>query len=194
MDEDDDHLPFRPPDWAALGVHPSELLGDDELDSAPPMPGSVRWALRSPDELIWLTLAVIEPIEVDDDARPSAFAWWETVSEQIISAAFQFSALDFSITVRSWGVVFEVAFVAESYADAFRDGAAMRSAIDQLGILRLEVTSGRGGGTAGARLPRRPRPILGSGAAELPLPDPDVDWAPAFPAIFLGSSTLTTGR
>lgn len=122
MGEGDDHLPFRIPDWAALGVHPSELLGDEELDNAPPMPSSVRWGQRSPDELIWLTLAAIEPLEVDEESRPSAFTWWENVSEQLISAAFQFSALDFSIASRSWGVVFEVAFVAEPYADAFRNG------------------------------------------------------------------------
>jgi hypothetical protein len=66
--------------------------------------------------------------------------------------------------------VFEVCFANDAFADAFRDSPAMHSVMEQLGSLRVEVTSGRGGGTTRSRLPRHPRPLIGSGAAELPLP------------------------
>lgn len=133
------------------------------------------------DELSWLTIAVIEPFEFDPDEPelfgPRAQLWWVSVSDQLVGAAFQYSALDYEVTVRSWGLVFEVCFDTDERAEAYRGSEAMRSAIDQLGPLRLEVTSGRGGGSAGARVPRRDRPLIGSGSAALPLPEPDqVHW------------------
>jgi hypothetical protein len=158
------------PDWAALGVHPSELLGDEQLDYAPYLPARLRWERLPDDELTWLTVAVIDNIPTDDAPRVSARLWWENQGMRMVGAAVQFSAQDFKITFRSWGVVFEVCFANDLLADAFRDSAAMQSVMEQLGSLRVEVTSGRGGGTTRSRLPRRPRPLLGSGAAELPLP------------------------
>jgi hypothetical protein len=158
------------PDWAELGVHPSELFGDAELDYAPYLPARLRWERLPDDELTWLTVAVIDDIPTNDKPRVSARFWWENLGTRIVGAALQFSPQDFEVTFRSWGVVFEVSFANESLADAFRWSPAMHSVMEQLGSLRVEVTSGRGGGTTRARLPRRPRPLLGSGAAELPIP------------------------
>lgn len=163
------------PDWEALGVHPSELFGDEFIDDRAPLSGTVRWGPRASDELSWLSIAVLEPFDLDlaDPAQQSAHQWWASVSDQLISAAFQHSALDYEVTLKTWGVVFDVGFGTDELAEAFRNGEAMGSAMDQLGPLRLEVTSGRGGGTASVRVPRRDRPLLGSGAAALPLPEQD---------------------
>ena len=57
--------------------------------------------------------------------------------------------------------------------DAFRDSALLRAALDHAPD-RVLVYPHRGGG-AGIRQPRRPRPLLRSGGAELPAPDPDAD-------------------
>ena len=171
------------PDWEALGVPPSELLGDELLDELAPLSGPVRWGPLATDELSWLSIAIIEPFDLDlvDRVGHSAHRWWDSVGDRLVTAALQHLALDYEVTLKSWGVVFEVGFGTEQLADAFRNGEAMRSAIDQLGPLRLEVTSGRGGGTSSARVPRRGRPLFGSGAAALPLPEPDPDPAPFEP-------------
>ncbi len=47
---------------------------------------------------------------------------------------------------------------------------SVRTALDQLGPIGLTVSAGKGGGGAGVRGPRRPRPFAGSGATELPVP------------------------
>jgi hypothetical protein len=145
----------------------------------------VRWGPLAPDELSWLSVAVFEPFDLDltDRSQRSAHQWWASVGDQLISSAFQFSAHDYEVTSKSWGVVFEVGFGSDAHAEAFRHGAAMRSAIDQLGPLRLEVTSGRGGGTSSDRVPRRGRPLLGSGAAAIPPPQPDHLPTPADPIV-----------
>lgn len=173
-----------PPDWDARGIPPSELFGDELLDHAPPLTTPVRWGDPAVDELTWLTIAVTEPFDLTlgDHAGGGARRWWESVGDELISAAFQRSALDFEVTMRSWGVVFEVAFATDEIAAAFRHSDAMLAAIDQLGPLRLEVTSGRGGGGASVRDPRRGRPLRGSGAAALPLPQHD-GWSPADAAL-----------
>ncbi len=158
--------------WDQLGVPPSELLGD-ERDAAEPLGGPIRWGPVPGDELSWLTIAVLDPVELPGPMLSGgAERWWRSVGDQLINAALQLSAQDWEVTFRPWGVVFEVGFVTEAQAAAFRTGATLRSAVDQLGPIRLEVTTGRGGGTAGVRSPRRPRPFAGAGAAELPEPEP----------------------
>ncbi len=176
------------PDWAALGVHPSELLGDERLDYAPYLPAQVRWDRLPDDELAWLTVAVMDDIPTSDAPRVSARLWWENLGTRLVGAALQFSPQDFEVIFRSWGVVFEVSFANQSLADAFRASAAMHSVMEQLGSLRVEVTTGRGGGTTRARLPRHPRPLLGSGAAAIPLPLDDHD------QIQVGSLFLESGQ
>ena len=70
-------------------------------------------------------------------------------------------------------MIFEVGFRTDAYAELFRQCDAMQGAIDQLGPLRLDVSAGRGGGAA-VRVPRRGRPLVGAGAAALPIPDEEV--------------------
>jgi len=72
-----------------------------------------------------------------------------------------------------WGVVLEFTFDDERARDAFADSPLLRAALDGAPD-RVLVYPHRGGGD-GTRQPRRPRPLLRSGGAELPVPDPDAD-------------------
>jgi hypothetical protein len=58
--------------------------------------------------------------------------------------------------------------------ERFHELPAVQAALDAVpdSVRGLAVHRGRGG-TAGARLPRRPRPLGGAGAVELPEPDPE---------------------
>ena len=78
--------------------------------------------------------------------------------------------------VHHWGVVLEFAFHAEAARDRFRQHPAVLAALDAVpdlvnGVL---VYPHRGGGS-GSRVPRRPRPLLGSDAAALPEPEASDD-------------------
>ena len=164
------------PDWEALGVHPSELLDDDRSETVAGSwaDGGLRWNPLPADELTWLSVIVTEPFE--PSIRPglsdrSARRWWRSVGDQLIGAALQYSAADYEVIERPWGMVFEVGFTWPDRAEAFRNSEALSSAIDQLGSLRLEVAAGRGGGGAAVRSPRRGRPLIGAGGAEVPLPE-----------------------
>ena len=67
----------------------------------------------------------------------------------------------------------EFTFDDERARDAFRDSPLFRAALDHAPD-RVLVYPHRGGGD-GIRQPRRPRPLLRSGGAEIPPPDPDTD-------------------
>jgi hypothetical protein len=71
-------------------------------------------------------------------------------------------------------VVLEVAFAEEGRWERFYGLPAVQAALDATPdpVKGLVVHRGRGG-SAGTRLPRRPRPLAGAGAVELPEPDPD---------------------
>lgn len=181
MDEPFD--PFQV-DWAARGVHPSELISELLEEDAWVLlndlaqPAEVRWDRLPDDELEWVAFEVLDDVPVDNEfERVRAEQWWSAFGDAILGAAFQHGAQDFSVNFRSWGLVFDVAFHTEAHADAFRSSITVINALEQLGALRLVVSRGRGGGTAGTRSRRRPRPLLGSGSAELPLPEPDRPFA-----------------
>jgi hypothetical protein len=69
-------------------------------------------------------------------------------------------------------VVFEVAFDDWDAWSTFRDLPLVRAALDATPdpLNGVMIYPGRGG-TAGSRVPRRPRPIAGAGAAPLPVSD-----------------------
>jgi hypothetical protein len=71
------------------------------------------------------------------------------------------------------GVVFEVAFAEYEAWTAFRNLPVVRAAFDAAPdpINGVTVYQGRGG-TSGSRVPRKPKPIAGAGAAALPEPVP----------------------
>ena len=115
-------------------------------------------------------------IEVLDGAS-SASLWAEAHGDSLIEAAFTGGATDWNWHRHTWGVVLELCFTDEAAWDRFRALPAVDAALDAVPdpISGLIVYRGRGG-NAGRGEPRRPRPLIGSGAAALPLPVPDLEW------------------
>ncbi len=113
-------------------------------------------------------------IEVAHGPSMSAGLWREAHGEHLVEAALTNRAQEWSWVVRDWGVLLELGFADESDWLHFRGTAAVRAALDAVPdpVNGLLVYSGRGGSSA-AGVPRRPRPILGSGAGELPEPEPE---------------------
>ena len=116
-------------------------------------------------------------IEVFDGAS-SAGLWAEAYGDNLVEVGLTHGAVDWSWHHTSWGVIFEVAFDDEQAWDRYRASTAVQAALDAVPdpVGGLLVYRGRGGG-AGRSQPRRPRPLIGSGAAALPVPtEPDVEF------------------
>jgi hypothetical protein len=106
---------------------------------------------------------------------PSSAARWRAGhGAALVEAALTNGAVDWAWHQYRWGVVLEVAFGDEWRWDFFYALPAVQAALDAAPdpVKGLLVHRGRGG-SSGARLPRRPRPLAGAGAVELPEPDPD---------------------
>lgn len=114
-------------------------------------------------------------IEVLDGAT-SAAGWAETWSDALIGTGLHAGASDWAWHRHSWGVVFEVELADETAWDAFRAEPVVRAALDAVPdpLSGLIVYRGRGG-SAGTVEPRKPKPMVGSGSAAIPLPWDD--WA-----------------
>jgi len=109
-------------------------------------------------------------IEVLDGAS-SASLWAEAHGDALIEAAFTGGATDWGWHRHTWGVVLELSFADELAWERFRAMPAVDAALEAVPdpVSGLIVYRGRGG-NAGRGEPRRPRPLIGSGAASLPLP------------------------
>ncbi len=131
----------------------------------------------------WFSIEVI-------DGAASASGWAEMWSDTLSGAALSGGASDWSWHQHGWGVVLEVEFADEAAWDAFRDQVAVRAALDAVPdpLTGMIVYRGRGG-SAGSPAPRRPRPMLGSGSAELPLPWDFVNEWPADLSALTGPAT-----
>jgi hypothetical protein len=110
-------------------------------------------------------------IEVFDADFYSAASWAEAHGDRMVESALSEGAVDWNWHPTSWGIVFEVAFDDEGAWDRFRELLAVKAALDLVpnpvsGVL---IYRGRGG-SAGTTKGRKPRPLIGSGAAALPLP------------------------
>jgi hypothetical protein len=117
----------------------------------------------------WIT------VEVFDGGTPAA-GWARAWHDRLIEAAVTGGAVFWDEHEHRWGVVLEFTFADERRRDAFRQAPVLLAALDAApdpvnGVL---VYPHRGGGS-GSCQPRRPRPKLGSGAAELPVPDPEAE-------------------
>jgi len=100
--------------------------------------------------------------------------WREAHGISLIESAITRGAVDWNFEERRWGVVFEVAFNDPEAWIAFRHVPAVTAALDSVPdpVSCLLIYQGRGGSSNSAD-PRRPRPVLGAGSAELPRePDP----------------------
>jgi hypothetical protein len=108
-------------------------------------------------------------IEVLDGPNGPARPWRDANERWLTEAAISNGAYDWHWHEHSWGVLFEIAFASDERWQVFRDLPAVRAALDAVPdpINGLLVYPGRGGSASGAH-PRRPRPIVGGGAATLP--------------------------
>jgi hypothetical protein len=108
------------------------------------------------------------------NGRSSAARWKDAHGEALVEAALTNGAVDWAWHEYRWGVVLEVAFADEQRWESFYGLPAVQAALDATPdpIKGLVVHRGRGG-TSGSRVPRRPGPLAGAGAVELPEPDPD---------------------
>ena len=115
-------------------------------------------------------------IEVFDGSSSSASAWQEAWGDQLVENALFSGAVDWSWHRSSWGVIFEVAFENEEAWEAYRSNLGVELALAAVPdpVQGVIIYRGRGG-ESGTRKPRKPRPLIGSGAAELPLPM-DEEW------------------
>lgn len=105
------------------------------------------------------------------DGQSSAALWSEAYADTLIESALLHGARDWAWHRHSWGSVFEVCFDDEAQWDTYRALPAVQGALDAVPdpVTGLILYRGRGG-SSGAFTPRRPRPLVGSGAAALPLP------------------------
>jgi hypothetical protein len=109
-------------------------------------------------------------IEVFDGAT-SASVWAEAYRDVLMETAVTHGASDWSWHRHTWGVVFEVSFENDAEWESFANLPIVQAALDAVPdpVTGLIVYRGRGG-SSGASFPRRPRPLIGSGSAALPLP------------------------
>jgi hypothetical protein len=105
------------------------------------------------------------------DGDTAASSWAAGFGDALTKSALNFGALDWSWHTHAWGVVFEVRFEDEAAWDAWRESLTVQTALDAVPdpVSGVIVYKGRGG-SSGRVQPRRPRPLMGSGAAALPLP------------------------
>ena len=105
------------------------------------------------------------------DGSTSASVWAEAYRDALIETAITSGATDWSWHRHTWGVVFEVSFGDEAAWEGFTNLPVVKAALDAVPdpLTGLIVYRGRGG-SSGSPYPRRPRPLIGSGSAALPLP------------------------
>jgi hypothetical protein len=106
------------------------------------------------------------------DGATAAALWADSYGDRLTQAGFDFGLLDWSWHTHAWGVVFEVSFEDDAAFEAWRESAAVQAALDAVPdpVSGLIVYKGRGG-SSGRVQPRKPKPLSGSGAAALPLPE-----------------------
>jgi len=116
----------------------------------------------------WWSIEVI-------DGKSSAESWQDAHGDAIVESALAEQADDWAWHHNRWGVVLEVSLADEAW-ERFLASPAVRAALDAVPnpLTGLIVYRGRGGNAGSGAAPRR-RPLLGSGAASLPLPTPEVE-------------------
>jgi hypothetical protein len=112
----------------------------------------------------WFSIEVL-------DGTYSAAGWAEAFGDALVTQALSTGATNWDWHRHSWGTVFEVEFTDVEMWDRFRDSLPVQTALEAVPdpVSGLIIYRGRGG-SAGGREPRRPRPLIGSGAAALPVP------------------------
>ena len=108
------------------------------------------------------------------DGPFAASLWAEAHGDSLVETALLWGATDWEWHGTTWGVVFEVAFADELSWERFRAMPSVQAALDAVPdpVAGVLVYRGRGG-SAGKRHPRKPKPLVGSGSAALPMPEDD---------------------
>ena len=124
----------------------------------------------------WFSIEVI-------DGSFAARLWADAHGDELIWLAQEHGASDWCWHEHTWGVVLEVELADEDAWERFLASAGVQAALDAVPDPAFGLITYRGrGGSAGARDPRKPKPIVGAGAASLPLPTWDLfdadDWLP----------------
>lgn len=105
------------------------------------------------------------------DAEFSARSWMESHGDELIYLAQLYGTSDWNWHHHRWGLVLELEFADEFAWERFREAPGARAALEKVPDPMFGLIFHRGrGGSAGSRLPRRPRPFAGAGAMSLPLP------------------------
>jgi len=114
----------------------------------------------------WFSIEVL-------DGGYAAAGWADAFGDSLVTEALSGGALDWGFHPHSWGTIFEVQFADEAAWERFRASIAALRALDAAPdpLTGVIIYKGRGGDTGG-RIPRRGRPLTGSGAAALPIPLP----------------------
>ncbi len=110
------------------------------------------------------------------DGPFSAERWRDAYGRALFEAAVTHGALDWSWQTTEWGLVLEIEFADADGWTTFRQLPGVQAALDAVPdpVRGLFVFPGRGG-SAGARVPTRPRPQRGAGGAPIPVaPEPVV--------------------
>ena len=115
-------------------------------------------------------------IEVSNSASGSARTWSEAYGDVLTGVALASGATNWEWRHEPWGSVLEIEVPDEATWSQFLAVDAVRSSLEAVPdpVNGLFVHPGRGG-SAGSRDPRRPRPLIGSGAASVPLPESVID-------------------
>jgi len=124
---------------------------------------------------VWFSIEVL-------DGASSAASWADAHGDALVEQALLDGAVDWEWHTTRWGVVFEVAFADEESWEVFRSSILVQAALEGVPdpVSGLIIYKGRGG-SSGRRDPRKPRPLVGSGAAALPLPELDYLSGPDLP-------------
>lgn len=124
----------------------------------------------------WPSVAEWFSIEVSNSASGSARTWSEAYGDVLIGIALSSGATAWDWRHEPWGSVLEIELPDASHWTQFLAIDAVRASLEAVPdpVNGLSVHPGRGG-SAGTRDPRRPRPLIGSGAASVPLPEPVLD-------------------
>lgn len=114
---------------------------------------------------LWFSIEVF-------DAAFSAQSWADAHGDPLVEQALLDGAVDWEWHRTRWGVVFEVAFSDEAQWEQFRSSITVEAALELVPdpATGLIIYKGRGG-SSGSSNPRKPRPLIGSGSAALPMPE-----------------------
>ena len=117
----------------------------------------------------WFSIEVI-------DGSSSGRLWADAHGDALIWLAQEHGATDWHSEHHSWGVVLELELPDELAWERYLATTGVRAALDAAPSPAGALTYRGRGGSSGARQPRRPRPIVGAGAAALPVPVEPEQW------------------